>query len=190
MKKIICLFCFVLTFLFVSNFVYAEPVVDENNYLRIQRVTERLHSRLAKQYNGYEYEITNKYTMPITIQHVSLWGNANAKVAYLSVKRTSSEAIDESRAKARDIALQTLSLSLVGNLLATPFIVVSNNIGNSSANKEAEAYDKRPYNSFIMQPDEKIIIKTMAMKKRPPSMKVTYKNPITDENMNIEIPAR
>ena len=36
----------------------------------------------------------------------------------------------------------------------------------------------------------KIIIKTMAMKKRPPSMKVTYKNPITDENMCLEIPAR
>ena len=172
------------------NVVFAEPVVDENNYLRVQRVTEKLHSRLAEQYNGYEYEVTNKYTMPITIQNVSLWGNASAKVAYLSVKRTGSEAIEDSRAKARDIALQTLSLSLVGNLLATPFIVVSNNIGNNFADKEAEAYDKRPYNSFIMQPDEKIVIKTMAMKKRPPSMKVSYKNPITDENMIIELPAR
>lgn len=179
-----------MSLLLLPSIVLAEPVVEENNYLRVQRVTEVLHSRLTEQYNGYVYEITNKYTMPITIQHVGLWGNASAKVAYLSVKRTGSEAIDESRAKARDIALQTLSLSLIGNLLATPFVVVSNNIGNNCANKEAEAYDKRPYNSFIMQPDEKIVIKTMAMKKRPPSMKVTYKNPITDDNMNIEIPAR
>lgn len=190
MNKIICLLSLAFTFLFASNISYAEPVVDENNYLRVQRVTEKLHSRLVEQYNGYEYEITNKYTMPITIQAVSLWGNASAKVAYLSVKRTGSEAIELSREKARDIALQTLSLSLVGNILATPFVVLSNNIGNNGANKEAELYDKRPYNSFVMQPDEKIIIKTMAMKKRPPSMKVTYKNPITDENMNIEIPAR
>lgn len=190
MKNVFFLFCLSIALFLSSSIAYSEPVVDENNYLRIQRVTEKLHSRLAEQYNGYEYEIINKYTMPITIQAVSLWGNASAKVAYLSVKRTSSEAIDESRAKARDVALQTLSLSLVGNLLATPFIVVSNNIGNSGANKEAEVYDQRPYNSFVMQPDEKIIIKTMAMKKRPPSMKVTYKNPITDENMCLEIPAR
>ena len=187
MKKIIsAIILFVFCF-FQHLPAFSLSKTEENNYLSLKRTSKHLHSRLSKEYTGYEYELKNIYDKPINIQSISVWNNASSQIAYLSVKRTGARAAAETLSTGVALALPTLTLSLIGSVIATPFIIVGNQIGNIGANKEAKRYDKRQNSAFTIQPKEEIVFKTMALHRHKPSVKVMFTNPITDENMTLDM---
>lgn len=178
--------------LFVFSFFQYLPAfslskTEENNYLSLKRTSRHLHSRLSKDYTGYEYKLKNVYDKPINVQSISVWDNASSKVAYLSVKRTGARAAAETLGTGVALALPTLTLSLIGSVIAVPFIIVSNQIGNIGANQEAKRYDKRQDSSFTINPKEEIVFKTMALRMHKPSVKIVFTNPITEENMTLDM---
>ena len=160
---------------------------EQNDYIKIEQTTRHLHSRLSKKYTGYDYTIKNIYKTPVTIQSVSVWDNANNKVAYLSVKRTGMRAATETMGVGIALALPTLCLSVVGAAVAVPFIIAGNQIGNVGANQEAHRYDKMQTEPVTLKPQEKIELKTMALHRHAPSMRIVFVNPLTDENMSLEL---
>ena len=181
-----------LIILFMMLFNIAYPAfsmtkTEENDYLKIERKSRHLHSRLSKKYTGYEYTIKNIYNEPVTIENVSIWDNASDKVAYLSVKRLGVRASAETLAAGAALALPTLTLSLIGAVIAVPFVIVSNAAGNVGANQEAKRFDKQATLPAEIPVGSYIEFKTMALHNHHPSARVTFKNPITDENMNLEL---
>lgn len=167
--------------------VIAKTKTEENDYIKIHRTTRHLHSRLSKDYTGYDYTIKNIYKAPVTIQSVNIWDHASGKVAYLSVKRTGLRAAAETMGSGIALALPTLCLSVVGAAVAVPFILVGNQIGNIGANQEAKRYDKMQTEAITLNPKEEITIKTMALHRHAPSMRIVFINPLTDETMNLEL---
>lgn len=187
MKKFIAL---VLTMLMLSSnslTALAATKTEKNNYIKAERKTRHLHSRLSKTYTGYDYEIKNVYNQPVKIQGISVWDNATGKVAYLSVKRTGVRAAAETLAAGTALALPTLTLSLIGAVVAVPFIIVGNQIGNVGANQEAHRYDKLHNEPVELKPNEVIKFKTMALHRHAPSARIIFVNPLTDENMELEL---
>lgn len=162
-------------------------MADQNNYLKVTLNDKKLHSKLAKKYDGYEYTIHNVYNEPVKIQSITIWNNANAAVAYLSVKKTGKETANEVLSKGAKYVLPTLSLSLISSGIAVPFCVLGNRTINNNAQKEAENFDTKPKEAFIIEPGEKKVIKTMAMKKHSPVFNMIFLNPITDENMDFKL---
>lgn len=183
LSLILICFCFN-----VSLTVFAGQLTsDENNYLKVTLNDKKLHGRLAQKYDGYEYTIYNVYNEPVKIQSISIWNNANAAVAYLSVKKTGKETANAVMSKGFKYALPTLSLSVLASGAAVPFCVLSNRTGNNNAEKEATNFDTKPKEAFVINPGEKRVIKTMAMKKHSPVFSMTFLNPITDENMDFKL---
>ena len=180
---------FVVLMLFYNAFIPALCKIksEQNDYIKIEQTTRHLHSRLSKKYTGYDYTIKNIYKTPVTIQSVSVWDNANNKVAYLSVKRTGMRAAAETMGVGIALALPTLCLSVVGAAVAVPFIIAGNQIGNVGANQEAHRYDKMQTEPVTLKPQEKIELKTMALHRHAPSMRIVFVNPLTDENMSLEL---
>jgi hypothetical protein len=180
---------FVVLMLFYNAFIPAlcKTKSEQNDYIKIEQTTRHLHSRLSKKYTGYDYTIKNIYKTPVTIQSVSVWDNANNKVAYLSVKRTGMRAATETMGVGIALALPTLCLSVVGAAVAVPFIIAGNQIGNVGANQEAHRYDKMQTEPVTLKPQEKIELKTMALHRHAPSMRIVFVNPLTDENMSLEL---
>lgn len=167
--------------------VLAATKTEENNYIKIERKTRHLHSRLSKKYAGYDYTIKNIYNEPVKIQGISVWDNAGSKVAYLSVKRTGMRAAAETVGAGAALALPTLTLSLIGSVVAVPFIIAGNQIGNIGANQESQRYDKIPSEPVELKSGEELTVKTMALHRHAPSMRIIFVNPVTDEDMNMEL---
>ncbi len=187
MKKLLSvMFIFILCINSILP-VTAKTKTEENDYIKINRTTRHLHSRLSKDYSGYDYTIKNIYKTPVTIQSISIWDNASGKVAYLSVKRTGLRAAAETMGAGIGLALPTLCLSVVGAAVAVPFIIVGNQIGNIGANQESKRYDKMQTEQVTLNPHEEISLKTMALHRHAPSMRIVFINPITDENMDLEL---
>lgn len=183
--QIFMLICFGFN---VSLPVFASQLTsDENNYLKVTLNDKKLHSRLAQKYDGYEYTIYNVYNEPVKIQSINIWNNANAAVAYLSVKKTGKETSNNVMSKGVKYALPTLSLSVFASGAAVPFCLLSNRTGNNNAQKEAANFDTKPKEAFVINPGEKRVIKTMAMKKHSPVFNMIFLNPITDENMDFKL---
>ncbi len=159
---------------------------EQNNYIKIERKTRHLHSRLSKKYTGYEYTITNVHNAPVKISGVSVWDNATGKVAYLSVKRTGVRASLETLGAGVALALPTLGISAVVSAVAVPFIIVGNAFGNVGANRESKRFDK-PVEPCALEKKESLELKTMALRRHEPSFRVIFVNPITDENMSLEL---
>lgn len=187
MKKILSSICIIFFCITFCSAAFATVKEAENNYLIAQRETTELHSKLKNIYTGYEYTIKNIYTKPLQIQSINIWDNASGTVAYLSVKKSSKEAAFNTINKGAAYALPTLTLSLWGGLIASPFSAAKNSIANKNALKESEKYDKKPIEPFELKPNETYKFKTLALSKRAPSMRLIFQNPLTDENMNLEI---
>ena len=188
MKKIFSLVCLISLILNVFSVqVFSMTKSEENNYLKIERKSRHLHSRLSKKYTGYEYTIKNVYNEPVILENISIWDNASDKVAYLSVKRTGARAAAETIGAGVALALPTLTLSLIGSVVAVPFIIMSNAIGNVGAGQESRRFDKKCELPVEVKDNDSVTIKTMALHKHAPSIRVTFKNPITDESMNLEL---
>lgn len=185
MKKYLLII--VIACLFVLQIqTLAQPInTEENNYLKITRNQKQLKSKLSYNYDGYEFEIKNIGNEDITIKTISIWYNANAKVAYLSIKKDNKTAAKETFAKGKKLALRTFGLSLIPYGIAAPFSAIKNDIVNCNAEKEATNFDKKISDNHTLQKGETISIKTMAMKKYTPIFKLTFINPITDENMDM-----
>ena len=160
---------------------------EENNYLYAQRESIPLHSRLSDLYTGYEFTIKNIYSKPVTIKSINVWDNASAKVAYLSAQKSSKEAAVNTIKNAAAYTLPTLTLSLFCGIIAAPFSAAVNSIANKNALKESEKYDIPQIKQFELQPGKTYKFKTLALNKHTPSMRLIYVNPLTDENMNLEI---
>ena len=184
-KKFIALICILTLNFSMCLKAAALTKTEENDYIKLERKTRHLHSRLSKDYTGYDYIIHNVYNEPVTIQSVSIWDNATSKVAYLSVKRTGARAAAETLGAGVALALPTLTLSLIGSVVAVPFILISNQIGNISANQEAQRYDKQLQAATTINPQESIELKTMALHRHAPSIRLIFVNPLTDENMEL-----
>lgn len=155
MKKITTLIIFSFFIICSSLIAFAQTKIEENDYLKIECTPKQLQSRLGEIYIGYEYKIKNIYIEPITIRKVNIIGNANAQVAYLSVKKIPS------------------------------FFAISTKIGNKNAENEANNFDIILKNETIVKPNQVIILKTMALNGHLPSLRLTYKNPLTDEDMDL-----
>lgn len=166
---------------------YAKTKTEQNNYIKIEQTTRHLHSRLSKKYTGYEYTIKNTYKEPISIESISLWDDASGKVAYLSVKRTGLRAATETLGAGLAFALPTLTISLIASAVAVPFIIISNQIGNIGAIQESNRFDKKVLKSVKISPKEEIKFKTLALHRHAPLLRVVFKNPITDENMELDL---
>ena len=187
MKKIVYLIC---VFVFaVTNIIpaFAGVKEEENNYLIAQRESVRLNSRLADLYTGYEFAIKNIYTKPVKIITIQLWDDASAQVAYLSAKKNSKDAAKRTIAKGASYALPTLTLSFWGGLIVAPFSAACNSLANKNALKEAKKFDKPQIKEFELKAGETYKFKTLALNKRAPSVRIIFVNPLTDENMNLEI---
>ena len=187
-RKLIKLFL-ILTFglNIIQPVIAGQIAYDENNYVKVTLNEKKLHSRLAQKYDGYEYTIHNIYNEPVKIQSINIWNNANAAVAYLSVKQSGKETAGSVMKKGLKYAVPTLSLSVIATGAAVPFCVFGNRTGNNNAQKEALNFDTKPKESFILQAGEKRIVKTMAMKKHSPVFTMIFLNPITDENMDFRL---
>ena len=187
MKKVLSGLC--VLFLCISFMLPAFATIkeEENNYLIAQRESRNLHSCLKEMYTGYEFTIKNIYSKPIQIQSINVWDNASATVAYLSIKKSSKEAAINTISKGASYALPTLTLSFWGGLIASPFSAAKTSLSNKNALKESEKFDKPDIKPFELKPNETYKFKTLALNKRAPSMRLVYKNPLTDENMNLEI---
>ncbi len=187
MKKIFLSVCVIILCITHTAPAFSTVKEVENNYIIAQRETKQLHSKLKTSYTGYEYAIKNIYSKPVQIQTINVWDNASATVAYLSVKTSSKQAAVNTISKGASYALPTLTLSFWGGLIASPFSAAKNSISNKNALKEAEKYDKHQIKSFELKPNETYKFKTLALSKRAPSMRVIFKNPLTDEYMNLEM---
>lgn len=186
MKKLLSLFCISLMLLNITYPAFSRTKTESNNYIKAQQTTRHLHSRLSRKYTGYDYTIKNIYKEPVTINGISIWDNAAGKVAYLSVKRTGVRASAETLGAGTALALPTLGISLVLSAVAVPFIIVGNQIGNIGANQESHRFDKMMAEPVILKPHEEITIKTMALHRHAPSMRIIFVNPLTEENMELE----
>ena len=151
------------------------------DYLKIKRKSKHLHSRLSKDYVGFEYHIKNISDVPVKIEAVSLSDDVSGKAAYVSVKRTGLRATTETLAGGAALALPTLGISLIGAAVATPFIVLGSLWGNQGAHMEANRYDK-PLETDIIQPKETVVVKTLANRLTRPAFKIVYINPVTNES--------
>lgn len=174
--------------MFISLGAFADSKdknIDENDYLKIEKFSKPLKSRLSNVYDGYEYMIKNNYDKPVLIKRIDIWYNASGKVAYLSVKKSNKTAATETFSKGKKYASRTLGLSLIPYAFAVPFSAIMNDIGNANAEKEAEYFDKKQISDYIVNPKEKLVIKTMAMKRHSPVFKLIFVNPITDEKMEM-----
>lgn len=183
--KILTIICISTNILLPA--VAQQLTVDQNNYLKVTLNDKKLHSKLANKYDGYEYTIYNVYNEPVKIQSITIWNNANAAVAYLSVRKTGKETANEVLSKGAKYALPTLSLSLISSGIVIPFCVLGNRTINNNAQKEAANFDTKPKEAFTIAPGEKKVIKTMAMKKHSPVFNMIFLNPITDENMDFKL---
>ena len=187
MKNKFAVFC-LLFLLFNTNLsVFAAVITEQNDYIKAQIESKDLHSRLSQTYTGYEGVIKNIYDKPVTIDNITVWDNANSTVAYLSVKRTAKDAANDVFSTGKNIALQTFGLSLIGSAVVSPFAMLSNRIGNNQAQKEAQKYDKIISAKTTIDPGKEITIRTMALKKYVPYIRITFVNPLTDENMVLEL---
>lgn len=185
MKKIFAVIHFFMLLclpVFANSF---DENTSENDYLKIEKNTKQLKTRLSNLYDGYEYTIKNLYEKPVVIRRVDIWYNASGKVAYLSVKKTNRQAASETFSKGKKCAVRTLGLSLIPYAIAAPFSAIGNDIGNANAEKEANLFDKKQITNYTLNPKEKVLIKTMAMKRHSPVFKLIFTNPITDENMEM-----
>lgn len=187
MKKFFASIFVFLMFFNLSLPSIAKTKTEENNYIKVERTTRHLHSRLSKKYTGYEYKIKNIYKEPVTIESISVWDNASGKVAYLSVKRTGARAASETLGAGVALALPTLTISLILSVVAVPFILIGNQIGNVGANQEAHRFDKPENEAVTLDPNREIVFKTMALHRHAPSMRLIFKNPLTEENMELEL---
>lgn len=185
-KALISMFIFAVFLCNISTAI-AEPKIESNNYITITREAKNLHSKLSEIYLGYEYKVKNIYNDPITIENIDIWNNANAQIAYLSVKKQNKEAAKQTLQRGLDYALPTLSTSIILSVFATPFTIVGNNCSNKNAQKEAQHYQTNPIKNYTLKPNQEITIRTMAIKKYAPLFRVIFKNPLTDEDMVLEM---
>ncbi len=187
MKKILSSICIIFFCITFCSAAFATVKEAENNYLIAQRETTELHSKLKNIYTGYEYTIKNIYTKPLQIQSINIWDNASGTVAYLSVKTGSKQAAFDTISKGASYIVPTLTLSFWGGLIAAPFSAAKNSFSNKRALNESEKYNTPQITSFELKPNETYKFKILSLSKRPPSMRIIFKNPLTDENMNLEI---
>lgn len=185
MKKLTSLFFVFLLICNLSLPAFAKSTSDSNNYIKITQTTKHLHSRLSKKYTGYEYTIKNVYKEPVEIDSISIRDNASGKIAYLSIKRTGGAAAVATLSTGAALALPTLTLSLIGSVIAVPFIILGNGVGNVGANQEAKRYDKQ-LETVVLKPKEEVVFKTMALHRHPPLIRIMFKNPLTDEIMPFD----
>lgn len=184
MKKLFSILILSICLIQLPVFATSEDSV-ENNYLKIDRTEKQLKSRLGNIYNGYEFTIQNLAQENITIKRTEFWYNANGTVAFLSVKKDNKTAASQTFEKGKKYASRTLGLSLILYGIAAPFSAIKNDIGNANAENEAKSFDLITLNNKTIEPNEKITIKTMAMKRHRPVFKLIFINPITDEYMNM-----
>ena len=187
MKNKVIAAILLLLFFNIYSSAYAQTISDENDYIKAVMDSKELHSRLGEMYTGYDCVIKNVYNKPVTIQNITIWDNANSTVAYLSVKRTSEDTAKSTIAAGKPLALPTLGLSMLASTAAVPFTLIGNKIGNSNAQKEAKHYDKIMSAKTTLEPNEQVTIKTMALKKYIPYVRITFLNPLTEENMVLEL---
>ena len=187
MKNIFAYFIMFLLLFNTGTGSFASVITEQNDYLKAQMEAKELHSRLSQTYTGYECIIKNIYDKPVTIDNITVWDNANSTVAYLSVKKTGKDAANEMFESGKNIAVPTFGLSLIGSALASPFAILSNRIGNNNAQKEANKYDNIISSKTTIEPGKEIQIRTMALKRYIPYVRITFVNPLTDENMVLEL---
>ena len=187
MKKLTSLLILSLIVIFNCIPAFCEVKPEENNYLKIELTQKKLHSRLAEQFDGHEYCVTNKYNEPVSIEKITLWDDANAKVAYLTVKKDGKEVAKETMNTGIKWALPTLSLSVIASAVTVPFKVWSNKIGNEQAEKEANKIGKKDLKQITLKPKEQLNFTTLTIKKHSPILILTFKNPITEENMEMHL---
>lgn len=187
MKKLALVTTLTLLFLMPKGNALAETTNVSNNNIQIIQSSRHLHSRLSKSYTGFVYKIKNKSTKPIYIEKIQLQNNANSQVATLSLHRTTGESYKNTIKTGAKYALPSLTLSLWGSIIVSPFVAIGNETGNLNLQKEAEKYDKQPKFPRTIQPQETIIIKTMSLTPHKPFLRVFYKNPLTEETMQMEL---
>ena len=187
MKKFLSTIIFFILFFGINNAVFAQPKTESNNYLSIERESKILKSRLSDIYTGYEYKIKNIYNEPVLIENIDIWNNAKAQVAYLSVKKSNSETAKQTMQKGIQYALPTLATSVIVSAIAVPFTVMNNNMGNKGALSEAERFDSEHITNYTLKPNQELTIKTLAIKKYIPLIRLSFKNPLTDEKMTLEM---
>ena len=151
-----------------------------DSYLTVTRKTRHLHSRLSKNYTGYEYIIRSTKT-PVKIVTVSIQDDVSGKTAYREVKRTGAKVAAEALAWGTEFALPTITLSLFGSIIASPFIVIGNIAGNTGAKMEAKRYDKSKLADGTPVYDYEVIFRAIAAHHIRPVVTVLYRNPETRE---------
>lgn len=187
MKKLLSLICLTVFALNSAMPAFCGTKTEENNYLKIKRTSKHLHSRLSKEYTGYEYEIKNIYNEPVTLETVSFWDDASGQVAYASVNHSAMTTARKTLGKGLEFAIPTLTISLIGSVVVLPFAIIGNHFGNSGAKKESQRFNKQNIQPTQLKPNEEIVLKTLALRNHKPSMRLGFKNPITDEIMFLEM---
>lgn len=174
MKKFLSsLIC--LLFIFYTS-LPAYALNDESELFKIRKNKNHLHSRLSKRYTGYVYELKNISSSPIKIENIVITDNISGKSAYLSVKRTAIGAAVSTLSVGTALALPTLSLSIFLSIIAVPFVVVGNCIGNTGAKQESKRYNYE-LNIDELAPNESVSFTTLSAHRETPDIDVIYINP-------------
>lgn len=166
---------------------FCAPALAKNHddYLKLNKNANHMHSRLSKEYTGYIYTLENISSTPVEILSVSLENTLTGEAAYRSVKRSSLAAGAKTIGTGLAYALPTLTLSLWGSILAAPVAMIGNSFGNAGAKQEGKRYDV-PAQTKTLPPNSEIKFRTIAVTHHPPKVKILYKISGAEDLMTFE----
>ncbi len=174
MKKVFSLILSALLVFELSLPAFSMTKTYNGENIKVERKTRHLHSRLSKKYTGYEYIITNTSNAPVTLESVTLTDNSSGHAAYNSVKRTGLGAAGETLGWGLGLVLPTLTLSLIGAVVACPFIIAGSLAGNLGAKAEGKRYDKTISQTAIVLEKKPLILKVIAPHRHAPNVTFIY----------------
>src|SRR5574344_145645 len=183
MKKFLSLFCLSV---FICTMAMPSFASDHDDYIKINKDTMHLRSRLSKQYTGFGYSIKNISNEDICIETISLKDSVTGQAAYLSLKRSSLAEAAGTIGTGLVYALPTLTLSLWGSIILAPIKMIGNSLGNTGAKQEGKRYDTAIPTQLTLKPNNSVKIKTLGVHRNPPTITIIYKPASAVDVMTFE----
>ncbi len=175
MKKLATIFI-IICVVFLNNacFVFAKEDI------LISKTEKTLKSELKKQYSAYEYVITNASQKRLNITNAQIINGTNGNAAYNQTEVSIGKQMGIHWAIMGPVGLFTLGIGWVVGLLGMPFIYLFTNKKNKKSERESAVYTNNIPLGFI-EPNENIIVMTLAPIGISPQLKITVYDDKTKE---------
>jgi len=147
-------------------------VTKENfaNYVDVALTHVPLSSKLRKQYQGYEYTITNNTGQSFNILNAQITNGTNGSVAYQAVD--DGHPIGITWAICGPVGLFTFGIGWAVGLVATPVVWIVSSSGKNRARVESMAYNNL-VNLGQIASNESLQVKTLIPIGTTPQLKLT-----------------